>query len=67
MIEKVSENLSSVFLYKEEELKEMNIGILKPRMFASFKFIIYFSQIKYGEGKIDYQIRWIDNKDNIEA
>ena len=31
-----------------------------------FKFVISFTQIKYGGGKIGYQIRCIDNKDNIE-
>ena len=33
MIEKVSENLTQIFQFNEEELKGMNVGFLMPRMF----------------------------------
>ena len=33
MIERVSENLTQIFQFNEEELKGMNVGFLMPRMF----------------------------------
>ena len=52
MIEKVSENLSSIFLYKEEELKGMNIGILMPRMFEKDHKRFMQRNINIGEKRI---------------
>ena len=52
MIEKVSENLSSIFVYKEEELKGMNIGILMPRMFEKDHKRFMQRNINIGEKRI---------------
>ena len=52
MIEKVSENLSSIFIYKDEELKGMNIGLLMPRMFEKDHRRFMQRNINIGEKRI---------------
>ena len=52
MIEKVSENLSDIFIYKEEELKGMNIGLLMPRMFEKDHRRFMQRNINIGEKRI---------------
>ena len=52
MIEKVSENISDFFIFKEEELKGMNIGILMPRIFEKDHIRFMQRNINIGEKRV---------------